>query len=341
MTVAVEATATTAVARDLNAAGLRSDEQRERWMILGLCGPSLFVVAVVMMVPVAWLFWLSFVGADGTMSWENYTRLWESKSYARIFRTTFEVAFVTTGVCMLIGYPLAYMVSQLPRRAANLAMMAVLLPFWTSLLVRTYAWLVLLQRIMGFSLAREAARRGAQTALVAGPVALQTPAGVERVDVTSAEEMQTQMMNRAATADVIIMAAAVADFRPKRSAETKLKKRDGVPTIVLEPNPDILAGLAASAPNALRIGFAAETNDLEANAAEKLKSKEAHLIVANDVSRTDIGFDANDNEVVVLSAAAPPERLGRESKTGIATKLWDIFLRELASRADKALAITR
>jgi hypothetical protein len=74
MTAAVETTAAApAVAGDLNEAGLRSDEQRERWMILGLCGPSLFVVAVVMMVPVAWLFWLSFVGADGTMSWENYT----------------------------------------------------------------------------------------------------------------------------------------------------------------------------------------------------------------------------------------------------------------------------
>ncbi len=93
MTAAVETTAAPpAVAGDLNEAGLRSDEQRERWMVLGLCGPSLFVVAVVMMVPVAWLFWLSFVGADGTMSWENYTRLWHSKSYARIFRTTFEVA---------------------------------------------------------------------------------------------------------------------------------------------------------------------------------------------------------------------------------------------------------
>lgn len=194
---------------------------------------------------------------------------------------------------------------------------------------------------MGFSLAREAARRGAQTALVAGPVALQTPAGVERVDVISAEEMQTQMMNRAATADVIIMTAAVADFRPMRPAEKKLKKRDGVPSIVLEPNPDILAGLAGCAPNALRIGFAAETDDLEANAAEKLNSKGAHLIVANDVSRTDIGFDADDNEVVILSVAGPPERLGRESKTGIAIKLWDIFLRELTSRADKALAITR
>lgn len=135
-----------AVSDDLNARGLESDEQRERWMVLGLCGPALFLIFIVMVVPVGWLFWLSFTGADGTLTWENYERLWQSKSYARIFRTTFEVAFVTTGICMLTGYPLTYMISQLPRRAANLAMITVLLPFWTSLLVRTYAWLVLLQR---------------------------------------------------------------------------------------------------------------------------------------------------------------------------------------------------
>ena len=135
-----------AVSDDRNARGLEADEQRERWMVLGLCGPALLLIGVAMVVPVAWLFALSFVGADDTLSWENYQRLWQSKSYARIFKTTFEVAFVTTGICTLIGYPLTYMMSQLPRRAANIAMITVLLPFWTSLLVRTYAWLVLLQR---------------------------------------------------------------------------------------------------------------------------------------------------------------------------------------------------
>ena len=134
------------MSKELNADGLASDETRERWMVLGLCGPALFLIGIVMVVPVAWLFWLSAVGADGTLSMENYERLWQSKSYARIFLTTFQVAFVTTGICMLIGYPLTYMMAQLPRRAANIAMICVLLPFWTSLLVRTYAWLVLLQR---------------------------------------------------------------------------------------------------------------------------------------------------------------------------------------------------
>ncbi len=146
MTAIVETAAIGEVSSDLNEKGLRGDEQRERWMILGLCSPSLLVVAVLMVIPVAWLFWLSVIGADGSLSWENYARLTQSKSYARIFRMTFEVAFVTTVICVLIGYPLTYMISQLPRRAANFALITVLLPFWTSLLVRTYAWLVLLQK---------------------------------------------------------------------------------------------------------------------------------------------------------------------------------------------------
>ena len=146
MTTIADRMPTGAIADDLNESGLRRDEKRERWMILELCLPSLLLVVVGLVIPVGWLFWLSFVGADGTLSLENYERLIESKSYARIFQITFEVAFVTTTVCLVIGYPLSYMISQFPRRAANIAMIAVLLPFWTSLLVRTYAWLVLLQR---------------------------------------------------------------------------------------------------------------------------------------------------------------------------------------------------
>ena len=146
MTTATSLAMSPTVADDLNEAGLRGDERRERWMIFGLCSPSLLIVVLGLIVPVGWLFWLSFVGADGTVSMENYARLVKSKSYARIFQITFEVAFITTVICVLAGYPLTYMISQLPRRAANIAMITVLLPFWTSLLVRTYAWLVLLQR---------------------------------------------------------------------------------------------------------------------------------------------------------------------------------------------------
>lgn len=129
-----------------NAAGLERDARRERLALLGLCSPALMLVMVVLIVPVGWLFYVSFIGADGGFSLENYERMVNRKSYLRIFQTTFEVSLLTTGLCILIGYPLAYFLSQLPSRVANLCLITVLLPFWTSLLVRTYAWLVLLQK---------------------------------------------------------------------------------------------------------------------------------------------------------------------------------------------------
>lgn len=129
-----------------NALGLRRDQRRERLTLFGLGLPALLLVSITMLVPIAWLFWLSFLADDGSLTLQHYARMLEQPSYARTFRTTFEVSLLTTALCILLGYPLAYVLSQLPRRAANLCMIAVLLPFWTSLLVRTYAWLVLLQR---------------------------------------------------------------------------------------------------------------------------------------------------------------------------------------------------
>ncbi len=129
-----------------NAVGLRRDAFFERLALFGLGGPAVLLVLVTMVVPVGWLFWLSFLDDSGAFSLEHYRRLVEQPSYGRTFRTTFEISLLTTGICVALGYPLAYVLSQLPRRAANLCMIAVMLPFWTSLLVRTYAWLVLLQR---------------------------------------------------------------------------------------------------------------------------------------------------------------------------------------------------
>ena len=129
-----------------NAQGLRRDRTWERLSLFGLGLPALLLVGITMLAPIAWLFSLSVVGDDGSFTWQHYARMLEQPSYARTFRTTFEVSLLTTAICVLLGYPLAYFLSQLPRRAANLCMIAVLLPFWTSLLVRTYAWLVLLQR---------------------------------------------------------------------------------------------------------------------------------------------------------------------------------------------------
>jgi putative spermidine/putrescine transport system permease protein len=130
----------------LHAGALRRDHLVERWGLLGLTVPALLLVLVTMIIPVGWLFWLSLLADDGSLSLIHYRRMIEQPSYLRTFRATFEISLLTTVICVLIGYPLAYVMSQLPRRAANLCMIAVMLPFWTSLLVRTYAWLVLLQR---------------------------------------------------------------------------------------------------------------------------------------------------------------------------------------------------
>jgi len=133
-------------AQALNEVALSGQERREQWTLLGLSTPAILVIAIVVLVPVGWLFYLSFVGSDGQFSLEHYKKMVEYKSYARVFMTTFQVSLLTTLICILLGYPLAYFLAHLPGRWTGLFMLAVLLPFWTSLLVRTYAWLVLLQR---------------------------------------------------------------------------------------------------------------------------------------------------------------------------------------------------
>jgi len=129
-----------------HAAALKRQNRREQWSLLGLAAPALVIIVLVILIPVGWLFYLSFLGDNGQLSFEHYQKMLKYKSYARTFVTTFQVSILTTVICILIGYPLAYFLAQLPSRLAGLFMLTVLLPFWTSLLVRTYAWLVLLQR---------------------------------------------------------------------------------------------------------------------------------------------------------------------------------------------------
>jgi putative spermidine/putrescine transport system permease protein/spermidine/putrescine transport system permease protein len=129
-----------------HAVALRRDALRERLALFSLSLPALLLITITMALPVAWLFGLSFVADDGSLTLEHYRRMLEQPSYGRTFVVTFEISLLTTAICIVLGYPLAYVMSQLPSRAANLCLIAVLLPFWTSLLVRTYAWLVLLQR---------------------------------------------------------------------------------------------------------------------------------------------------------------------------------------------------
>lgn len=194
---------------------------------------------------------------------------------------------------------------------------------------------------MGFALAEAAARRGAEVTLVAGPVALTAPPGVERVDVESAEQMRGAVIAAAAAADMVIMAAAVADFRPRSVASQKLKKQQGVPVVELEPTADILAELATAAPDVVRVGFAAETTDVEAAARGKLAAKQADWIIANDVGRSDIGFGSELNEVIVFGREREPIHLERQPKRRLAERLLDLFAADLERREPKRAAESR
>ncbi|HSP03713.1 MAG TPA: bifunctional phosphopantothenoylcysteine decarboxylase/phosphopantothenate--cysteine ligase CoaBC [Acidimicrobiales bacterium] len=159
----------------------------------------------------------------------------------------------------------------------------------------------------GHAIAEEAAARGARVTLVT-TVDRPASAGVEIVRVDTADEMHAAVAERASSSDVVVMAAAVADFKPAAPADRKIKKAGGTPEVVLEPTVDILASLGASKPaGQTLVGFAAETDDLRANAQAKLAAKGADLIVANDVSAPGAGFEHDTNEVVLLSAGGATE----------------------------------
>ena len=186
---------------------------------------------------------------------------------------------------------------------------------------------------MGFALAAEAARRGARVVLIAGPVALATPPGARRVDVITARDMERAVHEHAPGADLIVMSAAVADYRPRQTAPNKIKKeRGGLAALDMEENPDILAGLRAMAPRAVLVGFAAETEELERNALAKLERKGADFLVANDVSRSDIAFEKTVNEVTVFRREGPPVFFSRRPKSELAASLFDLFTATLSSR---------
>jgi putative spermidine/putrescine transport system permease protein/spermidine/putrescine transport system permease protein len=125
---------------------LKTQGLHEQWTLLSLSSPAVLLIVAIIIIPVGWLFYLSFFGNDGEFTLAHYQKMIEYKSYIRVFITTFKVSLLTTLICILIGYPLAYFLAMLPPRMAGFFMLAVLLPFWTSLLVRTYAWLVLLQK---------------------------------------------------------------------------------------------------------------------------------------------------------------------------------------------------
>jgi phosphopantothenoylcysteine decarboxylase/phosphopantothenate--cysteine ligase len=186
---------------------------------------------------------------------------------------------------------------------------------------------------MGFAIAAEAARRGARVTLVAGPTPIEPPPVDQVIKVRRATEMHQAVIDQSAQADVVIMAAAVADYMPAERADQKIAKADDTLTLVLKKTPDILGDLGtrrlASGRGPLLIGFAAETHDLVQRASEKLRRKHADLIVANDVSREDAGFEVMRNAVTIISAEES-EAVPLQSKDRIAAVILDRVERLLA-----------
>ncbi|MFP3901880.1 MAG: bifunctional phosphopantothenoylcysteine decarboxylase/phosphopantothenate--cysteine ligase CoaBC [Acidimicrobiia bacterium] len=178
----------------------------------------------------------------------------------------------------------------------------------------------------GHALADEAASRGAKVTIVT-TAGLPAPAGADVIAVETAAEMHDAVLTRAATADVVVMAAAVADFRPTKAASEKIKKKAGIPEVTLERTPDILAGLGADKrPGQTLVGFAAETGDVRQNAAEKLAAKGVDLIVANDVTAPGAGFEHDTNRVVILHADGTEREVPLAGKRAVARAVFDAVL---------------
>ena len=193
---------------------------------------------------------------------------------------------------------------------------------------------------MGYGLAGAALRRGAAVTLVSGPTALTPPPGAVFVPVQTAEEMREAVLQHLADATLVIKAAAVADYRARQAAPVKLKgKRDL--TLDLTPNPDILAEVAARRTGAFIVGFAAETHDVVAHARQKLESKGIDLLVVNDVSQRGIGFDAEENEVLLLDRWSGQKALPRMAKADVADAILSHVLAVRASAAVKKVARER
>jgi len=180
---------------------------------------------------------------------------------------------------------------------------------------------------MGFAVAEAAARRGAKVILVSGPVNLETPVGVERIDVRSAQEMHRAVHEKFPGCCLAIFAAAVADYRPSQRHPEKMKRSKESLSIQFEPTPDILASIASRKGDTLVVGFAAETQNVAENARKKLAVKNADLIVANDVTAEGAGFDQDTNIVTLFARDGRDLALPKLKKSEVAQRILDEVLR--------------
>ncbi len=177
---------------------------------------------------------------------------------------------------------------------------------------------------MGYAVADAAARRGARVVLISGPTSLEPPAGARLVSVTSAQQMNAAARELEGQVDVFVGAAAVADWRPVATADQKIKKgNESGLTVELERTPDVIAGVAQWDPKPLIVGFAAETQELLANASDKLRRKGWDLAVANDVTVAGAGFAVDTNQAVIIDASGEAEELGLMDKADLAGRILD------------------
>jgi phosphopantothenoylcysteine decarboxylase/phosphopantothenate--cysteine ligase len=183
---------------------------------------------------------------------------------------------------------------------------------------------------MGYAIAEAARRRGAKVTLVSGPTAITPPAGVAVTHVTTTAEMHRAVMDALPSQQIVIKAAAVSDFTPVFVADSKIKKSDEL-TLTLAKTPDIVADIGASSPRPFIVAFAAETDDLESNAREKLVRKNADLIVANDVADASIGFDSDQNAVTIIARDGSSRKIERAPKIVIANRILDLVVERLGS----------
>ena len=180
---------------------------------------------------------------------------------------------------------------------------------------------------MGYAIAEAAVEAGHRVVLISGPVSLTPPRGVRLISVLTSDEMYDAVHRHIGDCDVLVMCAAVADYKPARVSAQKIKKRDETLSLELIPTRDVLASLPQDR-QFLAVGFAAETNDVEENARQKLRAKACDIIVANDVSDPNSGMETNENEVTIFFRGGEMKKISRAPKTILARELIKIFANE-------------
>jgi phosphopantothenoylcysteine decarboxylase/phosphopantothenate--cysteine ligase len=188
---------------------------------------------------------------------------------------------------------------------------------------------------MGYAIAEAAIEAGHDVALISGPVDVDPPRGAELISVSTSDEMFDAVHEHARGCDVLVMCAAVADYKPKKVSDNKIKKRAANFSVELVPTRDILASLPKQDRDYVVVGFAAETENVEANARKKLEEKNCDVVVANDVSRADFGMESDENEVTILFRDGETKRISRAPKKIVARELVKIFANVCEKRLTK------